>query len=88
MQSSAQWSAYEIFSVLSGIVLIGAAFIPGLTVKDRAYAVMGGGFFVGYGWYVAHQTSGTFEFPVMIFVIPAAAVIYLLVKVFGHTHGT
>ena len=85
--SSAHWSAYEIFAVLSGIILIGAAFVPGMSVKDRAWAVLGGIFFVCYGWYVAHQTTGTFSFPVVIFLIPPGAVIYLLVKAYGRSSG-
>lgn len=84
MQStSAHWSAYEIFAVLSGIILLGAAFVPNAKVKDRAWAVLGGIGFIWYGWYVAHQTTGTFSFPVIIFLIPPGAVIYLLVKAFG-----
>ncbi|WRZ93978.1 hypothetical protein OHB54_36010 [Streptomyces sp. NBC_01007] len=85
--SSAHWSAYEIFAVLSGIILAGAAFVPGAGVKDRAWSVLGGIFLVWYGWYVAHQTTGTFRFPVVIFLIPPGAVIYLLVKAFGHSGG-
>ncbi|MCT9004438.1 hypothetical protein ACWGKW_13755 [Streptomyces sp. NPDC054766] len=85
--SSAHWSAYEIFAVLSGIILTGAAFVPGAGVKDRAWSVLGGIFLVWYGWYVAHQTTGTFRFPVVIFLIPPGAVIYLLVKAFGHSGG-
>ncbi|MFF4540478.1 hypothetical protein [Streptomyces aureus] len=85
--SSAHWSAYEIFAVLSGIILVGAAFAPGLSVKNRAGAVLGGVFLTCYGWYVAHQTTGTFQFPVVIFLIPPGAVIYLLVKAFGRSGG-
>ncbi|MEV6194485.1 hypothetical protein AB0M19_19090 [Streptomyces sp. NPDC051920] len=83
--TSAHWSAYEIFAVLSGIILIGAAFVPGNSVKNRAWAVLGGIFLTCYGWYVAHQTTGTFQFPVVIFLIPPGAVIYLLVKAFGNS---
>ncbi|AEN11310.1 MULTISPECIES: hypothetical protein [unclassified Streptomyces] len=83
-----QWTAYEIFSVISGLILIGAAFAPGLSLKYRAYAVLGGAFFTGYGFYVANQASGTYEFPVFIFVIPAVAVLYLLYRVFGGTGGS
>ncbi|MEU6080443.1 hypothetical protein [Streptomyces sp. NPDC047108] len=74
------WSVYEVFSVISGIVLIvcGIAF-PELSFKDRTWSVLGGIFFVGYGFYVANQSSGTWEFPVVIFVIPFGAVLYLLV---------
>ncbi|MET7985193.1 hypothetical protein [Streptomyces sp. NPDC005281] len=85
--SSAHWSAYEIFAVLSGIILIGAAFVPGVSVKDRVWAALGGIFLTCYGWYVAHRTTGTFQFPVVIFLIPPGAVIYLLVKAFGHSGG-
>ncbi|MET8860262.1 hypothetical protein [Streptomyces sp. NPDC004579] len=85
--SSAHWSAYEIFAVLSGIILIGAAFVPGNSVKNRAWAALGGIFLTCYGWYVAHQTTGTFQFPVVIFLIPPGAVIYLLVKAFGKSGG-
>ena len=65
-----QWSAYEIFSVISGIVLIIAVFIPGVTVKDRLAMLLMGAFFIGFGFYVANQTSGTYTFPVIIFIIP------------------
>ncbi|MGC4981791.1 MULTISPECIES: hypothetical protein [unclassified Streptomyces] len=85
--SSAHWSAYEIFAVLSGIILIGAAFVPGISFKNRVRAALGGVFLACYGWYVAHRTTGTFQFPVVIFLIPPAAVIYLLVKAFGHAGG-
>ncbi|MFG2195736.1 hypothetical protein [Streptomyces sp. NPDC048639] len=77
------WSVYEVFSVISGIVLIlcGTAF-PDLSLKDRAWSVLGGILFVGYGIYVANQTSGTWEFPVVIFLIPFGAVLYLIVSRF------
>lgn len=78
-----QWSAYEIFSVISGLILIGTTFMPGLSVKDRFYAFVGGAFFVGYGFYVANQAAGTYEFPVIIFVIPVGAVIYVLAMASG-----
>lgn len=75
------WSGYEVFSVLSGLVLLAAAFAPRLAPKDRGWAVFGGLFFVGYGVYVANQTSGTFGFPVIIFIIPFLAAGYLLFSV-------
>ncbi|AWL39621.1 MULTISPECIES: hypothetical protein [unclassified Streptomyces] len=83
-----QWTAYEIFSVISGLILIGAAFAPVLSLKDRVYALLGGALFTGYGFYVANQTSGTYEFPVFIFVIPAVAVLYVLYKLFGGAGGS
>ena len=77
------WSAYEVFSVLSGIVLVGMAFVPSLKGSDRAWALLGGIAFAVYGFYVAGQDSGTWTFPAIIFVIPFAAVLYLLVTKFG-----
>ncbi|MET8758815.1 hypothetical protein [Lentzea sp. NPDC004782] len=77
------WSAYEIFSVISGVVLLIGAVIPGVTLKDRLAMVVAGVFFAGYGWYVAGQTSGTYTFSVLIFIIPFAGVgyaIYAVVK--------
>jgi len=74
-----QWSSYEIFSVLSGIALVGLALVPGVKAKDRVFAVLGGLFLLGYGFYVAAQTEGTWRFPVMIFVLPFAVVGLVLV---------
>jgi zinc-ribbon domain len=68
------WNAYTVFSVVSGAVLLAAVFMPGLSPRDRLWGVLGGVFFVGYGIYVAGQSSGTFYFPWFIFVIPFAAV--------------
>jgi hypothetical protein len=64
------WGAYEVFSFLSGVTLIGAALLPGAAVKERLGGVLAGIFFIGYAIFVAGQTSGTFTFPVWIFVIP------------------
>lgn len=78
------WGPYEVFSVISGLVLIGMAFASRLEAANRFFAVLGGAFFVGYGFYVAGQTSGTFEFPVMIFVIPVVGAIYLISGMVRH----
>jgi len=73
------WDGYTVFSVLSGaVLLIGVLAARGLSAKDRLWGFIGGAFFIGYGLYVAGQTSGTFFFPVWIFIIPPAAVIYLV----------
>jgi hypothetical protein len=69
------WSAYEIFSILSGIVLIGLAFTPDEKVSNRFWLGIGGVGFIAYAFYVAAQTSGTFYFPVWIFVIPVVGAI-------------
>ncbi|MEV6647101.1 hypothetical protein [Amycolatopsis sp. NPDC051371] len=74
------WSAYEVFSLLSGIVMAGVAFAPRIKASERFWAVVSGAFLIGYAIYVANQTSGTFYFPWIIFVIPFAAAGYLVVQ--------
>jgi uncharacterized membrane protein len=78
------WGAYEVFSLLSGIVLVIFAMVPGIEVKYRAYTVLGGAGFVAYAFYVAGQTSGVFLFPWVIFVIPPVAVLFLIGFVIAH----
>ena len=83
------WGVYEVFSVISGIVLLVCGLLlPDVGVKDRAWSVIGGAVMLVYGVYVARQTSGTYTFPVIIFLIPPGAVIYLLVAAFGATEAT
>ncbi|MET7473075.1 hypothetical protein ABZT17_01740 [Streptomyces sp. NPDC005648] len=80
------WGVYEVFSVISGAVLLVCGFLlPNVTVKDRAWSVIGGVFLLVYGVHVAQQTSGTYYFPVVIFIVPAGAVLYLLAAAFGLT---
>lgn len=78
------WDGYTVFSVITGVMLlvVGLA-LPGASTKSRIYAVAGGAFFVVYGIYVANQTSGTYYFPVYIFVLPIAIVIGLVIKFYG-----
>lgn len=75
------WDAYTIFSVLSGVTLVILAMVPGLSGKDRLWALLGGVAFGGYGIYVANQTSGTFVFPIWVFIIPVVAAIYIAAQV-------
>jgi hypothetical protein len=83
------WDGYTVFSVLSGAVVgIGSLVGPKISAKDRIYGCLGGAFFVGYGLYAASQTSGTFVFPVWIFVVPALGVLYMVAKVLGNGHKT
>jgi hypothetical membrane protein len=81
------WNAYEVFSIISGLVLIAAAFVPSLSGKDRVWAFVGGVFMAGYGLWVHQQTDGTYYFSVWIFIIPFAAVIYLAVQAVNARKG-
>lgn len=78
------WGPYEVFSVISGIVLVALAFAPRLDGSSRFFAVLGGILFVGYGIYVAGQTSGVFVFPAVIFVIPVLGAVYLISEIVRH----
>ncbi len=72
------WDGYTVFSVISGaILIIGSLAGQGLSAKDRLYGLMGGGFFAGYGVFVASQHSGTYFFPIWIFVLPVGAIVYV-----------
>lgn len=78
------WSSYEVFSVLSGaILIIGSMIAPAMKAKDRFWCFAGGLVFIGLAVWSGRATSGTFYFPVQIFIIPPAAVIWLLVKFFS-----
>ncbi|NUR03235.1 MAG: hypothetical protein HOY79_44000 [Streptomyces sp.] len=80
------WSVYEIFSVISGIILLFLAVaLPNIGARDRFWSGIGGLLMIGYGVYVANQTSGTYVFPAGIFVIPVLAFLYLIGAAMGHT---
>ena len=78
------WSASEVFSVISGIVMaIAGIVLPDTKFRERLSITGTGVAFVVYGFYVANQTSGTFRFPVIIFVIPVVALGYLAIHVYA-----
>jgi membrane-associated protease RseP (regulator of RpoE activity) len=79
------WDGYTICSVLSGVVLVVLACVPGRTAKERAWLTLAGVAVGGYGIYVAKQTSGIYYFSVWIFVIPVVGVGYLLAPLFAKT---
>ena len=79
------WSVYEVFSVISGVIMVGVAGAPKLKASERFWALVGGGGLIGYGFYVANQTSGTFSFPAAIFAIPVVAVGYLVLQAYTRT---
>ena len=61
-------------AIITGVLTMLVAFIPGLEGKDRAWCAIGGAAFAGYGLFVLNQTSGTFYFPVILFVLPIVMV--------------
>ena len=84
------WDTYTVFSVLSGatMVLFGHFAPSGTGAKARCWLLLGGGGFVAYGIYVAHQTTGTFFFPAEIFVIPVLVIAYFVISLVGRGAGT
>lgn len=81
------WGAYEIFSVLTGLSLLAVAAVARADTSTRAWMIGGGLFFAGYGWYVATQTTGTWTFPIWIFVVPFVAVGYVAVQLYRRADG-
>lgn len=81
------WDAYTAFSVITGMLCIGAAFMPDMEPKSRAWVAVAGLLSVGYGLYVAAQTRGVYHFSVVIFVLPVVALIYVIVKIVVRTSG-
>ncbi|WP_328450372.1 MULTISPECIES: hypothetical protein [unclassified Amycolatopsis] len=79
---------YEVFSLLSGIILVGAACVPKLKASQRFWAAVGGAGLIVYAIYVANQTRGTFVFPAVIFVIPVVAIGYLVLQAIAKTKET
>jgi hypothetical protein len=74
------WETHTVLAVLCGVVLVGAAFLPGQAMKNRVYSFVGGIVIAWYGVYVAQQTTGTYYFPVQIFFLPPLLVGYAVVK--------
>jgi hypothetical protein len=72
--ATAHWDGYTVFSVISGVILVLMNFTPGLKPGIRITCLVVGIAMAAYGIYVANQTSGTFFFPVYIFVVPVIAV--------------
>lgn len=66
------WDGYTVFSVISGIALLLMALAKG-KASSRALMAAAGAVLIIYGIFVGMQTSGTFVFPVWIFVIPFVA---------------
>lgn len=75
------WSGYEIFSVLSGVVCLALVVAPEVKTSERLGALFAGVLFIGYGIYVAEQDSGTYIFPVQIFFIPFLFGALLIAKI-------
>jgi hypothetical protein len=64
------WDGYTVFSIVSGVALMLAALSPRQKGSTRAWMLIGGIVILGYGIYVANQTSGTYYFPVWVFILP------------------
>jgi hypothetical protein len=72
---TSHWDGYTVFSVISGVLLVLMALVPGLKPGARLLYVLGGAGLMAYGIWVAHQTSGTYYFSVYIFLIPVVALV-------------
>jgi hypothetical protein len=68
--ATSDWNGYTVFSVIAGISLLISAFLPDQSPGQRIVIGIIGVAFAGYGIWTAQQTTGTYVFPVEIFVIP------------------
>ena len=60
----------DVAAIIIGIITVLAGLLPGLPGSRRALAFIGGGGFALYGLYVLNQTSGTWEFPIYLYLLP------------------
>jgi hypothetical protein len=60
----------EIAAIITGILSVLAGFLPGLPAGRRALAILGGAGFAIYGIYVLNQDTGTWQFPIYLFLLP------------------
>ncbi|MEU4427207.1 hypothetical protein AB0F81_41840 [Actinoplanes sp. NPDC024001] len=60
----------EIAAIITGLLAVLAGFLPGLSSGRRAFAILGGAGFAVYGIYVLNQESGTYTFPIYLFLLP------------------
>ena len=70
--ATSDWDGYTVFSVIAGISLVILAFLPDQKPGNRVINGVVGVGYVVYGVWAAQQTSGTYFFPVAIFIIPFA----------------
>ena len=68
--ATSDWDGYTVLSVIAGISLAILALLPDQKPGDRVINGVVGVGFVFYGIWAAQQTTGTYFFPVAIFVIP------------------
>jgi hypothetical protein len=82
------WDGYTVFSVISGVLLVLMALVPGEKPGTRVGFFLGGIAMGAYGIYVANQTSGTYYFPVYVFLVPIIAVAYFIKNLAGSNGRT
>jgi hypothetical protein len=70
------WDIYTGAAVISGATLILLAVFGGDSAAKRMLGLAAGFAFMGYGVYVASQASGTYYFPVVMFLIPLAGIVH------------
>lgn len=70
------WDFYTIAAVASGATLILLGLFGGDSASRRGLGLVAGAALIGYGYYVASQTSGTYYFPIFLFVIPVVGIVH------------
>jgi hypothetical protein len=81
------WDFYTVAAVASGATLILLAAFGGDSARHRLIGFAAGAAFAGYGLYVASQTSGTYYFPIVMFVIPIVGIVHFAKSLLARSRG-
>ena len=60
----------DIAAIIVGLITVATALLPRLSVLQRITAFFGGAGFAVYGIYVLNQDSGTWTFPLFLYLLP------------------
>lgn len=72
------WEAYTIWAVICGLAVTALVLVPAvgarLTTRTKVLCVVAGLGFAAYGVFVAAQTTGTWGFPLTLYLLPVLVV--------------
>ena len=82
------WDVYTAAAVISGATLILLAVFGRDSAARRMLGLAVGFAFMGYGVYVAGQTSGTYYFPIVMFLIPGIGIVHFAKGLLARSRGS
>lgn len=81
------WDIYTAAAVISGAILVALAVFGGDSSARRLLGLVAGLALMAYGVYVANQTSGTYYFPIVIFVVPVMGILHFAKSRLARSRG-